>query len=109
MAEQGGMHKVISLESIGGNAGFWNKHPCAGANFQYECKTGKIIIFGNIQDIPDKIRKTSEMGTFSIAVNIKIGKLRIINTYINQNCIKETKEILEKTVEEYNKRYGFEA
>ena len=42
------MPAVLSMESLGGNAGCWKGRLCGGANFFYEWSSGKILYFTNM-------------------------------------------------------------
>ncbi len=71
------MLDLLGGESIGGNAGDveidGKFYSCAGANGYADKKTGKIIVFGNIQDIKDKnIIENNLDFTLRVAVNSEI-------------------------------------
>lgn len=55
-------------ESMGGNAGTHDGHPCMAANFYYEPATGEIIHFGNVQNVPRKIIDSFAEGMLRIVV-----------------------------------------
>lgn len=106
--KEGGMANSIWSESIGGNAEFWNDIPCVALNFSYDQQTGEIIQFGNIQSIPKEIKTKYARGGFRLAWDFKqTGKLQIITLYGALPKTEKATEILAKTIEEYNKRYGF--
>ena len=126
--ESGGMQLLISRESMGGNADSWNNYPCVAARFNYDSETGEIVYFGNIQDLPKKIRNLNlASGLFRIAINsapypeynflqriwYNFFSYRVDSDYIIE-YIPDDGEIsdramnnLEKTIESYNNLYGF--
>jgi len=107
--ETGCMRPLILDESIGGNAGNWQEHSCAAANFYYDAKTGEIICFGNCQKVPGEIREKFLQGTFRIAVDMrKTGRYRIIDAGMGSQVQDTARETLEASIEEFNRRYGFE-
>jgi len=64
--------KVMWKESIGGNAGVLK----VAINGWYNPKDGKILAFGNVQNIPENIRNMGKEFTF--IVDLKTGKLHVV-------------------------------
>ena len=66
--QSGGMAGMS--ESIGGNAGSNN----SAHNFYYNKGNGEIVYFGNIQNVPEKIKKNPQIveGSFIIKHTIKV-------------------------------------
>ncbi|MEX2029158.1 MAG: hypothetical protein WD963_01605 [Candidatus Paceibacterota bacterium] len=70
------MQKLLMFESMGGNAGstrIGNKHySCAVAN-GYVDNQGKIMAFGNIQDLSQEIITNNNPFSFRVAVDMDKG------------------------------------
>lgn len=107
---------VVSKESVGGNAGCWNGMPCAGVNFAYDPKTGLIKDYGNNA-------VGGERAIFCVAVPMM--KISLVDRFLNDECLRKrcyrivrldrcddtlepAKSNLECSVEEYNKKHGFD-
>lgn len=106
--EKGGMFNVLNNESIGGNAGIHgNKYPCAGANFSYDKRDGKLIYFGNIQHVPKNIAIKYSRHCFRVAMDIFNSKMHIVDFKAPDEASEKAKKTLEETVKEFNKKYGF--
>jgi len=115
--EPGGMYEVLIGESMGGNAGRFGNYLCAGANFYFNENTGEIIYFGNIQNVPDPIVDNCADGIFRVAWCMESNKYLIIETCLDLwkhewseeiKISEDAKNILEQSVNEFNKKYGFE-
>lgn len=106
-----GMKHLLLGESMGGNAGKWNEFPCMGANFFYKPETGKIKCFNNIQDLSENTKNIYyqgelKNGIFRLAVKMPKFKLKIIKVYdVSKNTLAE--ENIQKSIDEFNHRYGF--
>ena len=113
-----GMVKHLSSESIGGNAATitieGKRYSCAAANMYVDKTTGKILIFGNIQDIDESIKDNSanvECG-LHVACNfdrryreIFCGIFFYVNTLYewNEGLLSETaKSNIQQAIEKYN-------
>lgn len=111
--ERGGMHYLLLNESIGGNAGVWNKFPCAGANFLYD-EEGKIEYFGNFPEAIDYLKKGLKEGNYKegilrVAVDLNdTGKFRIIKIFTQPETEESSQKNLIETIRKYNMRYGFQ-
>ncbi len=101
------MDAILMRESMGGNAGRWHGFSCQAANFYFLKWNGKIICFGNIQDVPAEIRKDNPQGTFRLALNNILLKYRIVDLILPENVSVEAKKNLYNTLEEWNRQYGF--
>lgn len=105
-----GMNKVIMTESIGGNAGAFHQ----GINFYYHKETGEIAYFGNLQDVPLKIRENSLYVGGSFLYYIKFGvtkkvyfqESKIDKINYNDDDTKNARINLALTAEFYNELYG---
>ena len=64
--EPGGMVSLGWSESMGGNAGCEDGVSCWAANFYYDALSGKILYFGNCQDVPDGIKRNNSGAFFRI-------------------------------------------
>ena len=105
--DHGGMLNLILSESCGGNAGHSGDYPCVAANFYYD-ESGKIISFGNFQDVhPDIIRDNYE-GRFRLAFDLgDTWKSTIIDINFSQNTKELTEKRIRDSAEDYNSKYGF--
>lgn len=105
--EEGGMEACLMGESMGGNAGFYKGLPCGGANFRYNERTGLILCFGNIQDLPRDIISISADGTFRVPVdsgsNSPVG---VSEVYLEGNPSENAEKVIRETVERYNHQCG---
>ena len=104
--EKGGMKYLLMEESIGGNAG----HNRAALNFYFCQKTGKIVYFGNIQNVPKEIKNKYPNGAFVVEIfpkdfSHKIVELFIWN-YLGFKINNAAVEILKATMDAYNKEFG---
>jgi len=105
---KGDMLSLLSLESLGGSAGYWKDYSCQGANFYYDRFNGEIKFFGNIQKVPKAIKQKFQLGTLRLAFDIRNScKYRIIKYYLDE-ATKTAKSNLKKTIKIYNKEYGFQ-
>lgn len=119
--EEGGMKYLLQRESFGGNAGQWSCYPCGGANFYYDRK-GKIVIFANIQDVPEKIQRRCQEGIFRVAADWEGMKkkfvqdrimdyeaigYRIVGVSLQENTPPAARKNLTDTVTAYNIIYAF--
>ncbi|MBU0471633.1 MAG: hypothetical protein KKF89_05700 [Nanoarchaeota archaeon] len=102
--EEDGLHQVVLVESVGGNAGFWNNYPCAGVNFHYNPENGKIAFFG---DYSLQKKQGLMEDSFRIAINLDEDKLRILDYKPPEEIPINARINLRMTVEQYNKNYGF--
>ena len=105
--DEGNMLPLLSSESIGGNAGSYEKFPCIAANFYYEQNNGKIIYFGNFQNVPINIRSKYPEATFRLAFNPDNCKNRIIDLFDFESITNIAKKNMEQTISIYNEVYGF--
>ncbi len=96
------MWELLKEESMGGNAGSievnGKRYPCAAANGYANSKTGEIIIFGNIQDIDQKIVKSNS----HITLRIEMFESKIIDFFGKEKISEEGRVNIEKAIEEYN-------
>ncbi len=114
---EGGMVSELGTESFGGNAGYWESFPCAGVRFYYDRGTGEIVTFGNFQNVRRQIRENFPEGIFKVAILMGSKKprvkrdldYRIIEIYYESAQILDvSRQVLEKSMEEFNERYGFD-
>ncbi len=106
-SERGGMQRLLMKESFGGNAGFWRNCSCAGANFYYNRKTGEIVYFENVQNVPRYIVENFNESFFIVALEPKTWKTRIINYRAPERLSARVKKNLEEAVRLYNQEFGF--
>lgn len=106
------MMRLLTVESIGGNAGFveinGRKIPCAAARGFADGQTGKIIDFGNFQNIPKKIRNTYPEFIFRIAVDLRRRNpfYRIVESSFDASFTSKAKKLLQESVERWNTQSG---
>ena len=81
---------LLMGESVGGNAHTYKDVPCAGANFVFEHATGKILQFGNSQNLDSK---HIHAGTTEALYRVCFYLQNIINLEINFN---DTNSYLQK-------------
>jgi hypothetical protein len=102
--------RAVSMESIGGNAGFYEiegrAYPCAAINGYHDSESGKIITFGNFQQVSPDIRANNQTFTFKIALKMDGVKweIHIIDVLFNSSPTQRAKEALEQTAAEWNKQ-----
>jgi hypothetical protein len=67
----GPMARLLRNESLGGNAGRVNlagrSYSCAAARGYADPRTGRIIAFGNVQDVPPETRGATAEFTLKVA------------------------------------------
>ena len=98
---------LLSAESIGGSAGHYKNYPCAVANFCINPLTGEIIYFGNLQHVPKEILQQSKRGSLKVAIDAKKSwKYHIVDYHIDKGS-PIAKSNLKKTIDFYNRNYGF--
>lgn len=102
------MMRVLLDESIGGNAGTvvigGKPFSCAAARGFADAHSGKIIAFGNYQDVPQDIRGEYPEFVFRIIVGDGRGNpfWRIIESYADGSFSSRAKAMLEKTITRWN-------
>jgi len=106
------MMRLLTVESIGGNAGFveieGRKLPCAAARGFADGQTGKIIDFGNFQNIPKKIRTTYPEFIFRVAVDLgrRNPFYRIVESSFDASFTSKARKLLQESVERWNAQSG---
>lgn len=106
------MQDTLYRESVGGNAGSVQiegvAYSCAAANFYINKETGKIVIFGNFQSIPERIRDDEQYlpMVFKIAVDPKtLGFFKIVATSGYKDLSTEATENLRESIRLYNQQF----
>ena len=100
----GEMQYLLYGESMRGNAGKWNGYPCLVANFSFDPNNGEIMEFDNYTVASAEIYEA----TFRLALNIRLGKYRIVD--INYNSVdisSSARETLQASLDLFNQLYGF--
>ena len=101
------MTRVLMDESVGGNAGTiemgGKRFSCAAVRGFADAHSGKIIAFGNYQDVPANIRSVYPEFVFRIVVGFGQGNrlLRIIESYSDGSFSSQAKAMLEKTIDHF--------
>lgn len=111
MEEQ--MSDLALEESMGGNAGGVNingeNFSCRGLNGYADKETGRILVFGNIQDISKEILKAGTSFTFREAVSLRVnsnGQEKKIVDFLGSNQFSEKgRRNIEAAIGIYNKKY----
>jgi hypothetical protein len=108
------MLEHLNGESVGGNAGSTPidglRYPCAAARCWVDRNSGKIIVFGNIQDLPEKVRGAdSEELIFKVALDTRNrdpetnrGFFKIVDTYYTERLSETAREVIAGSVERWN-------
>ena len=102
------MMRLLSVESVGGNAGTIDlggrKFSCAAARGYADAESGKIVAFGNPQDIPEDIRNSYPEFVFRIAVAFERGNpfSRIVECSADNSFTSSGKKMLQKSMERWN-------
>ena len=106
------MQELLMGESLGGNAGFveieGKKYSCAAANGYVNPETGKIVAFGNIQDVPPEIVRRNIPFTLKVAFGMKQGGYFKIMEVISSsekfsaNC----RPAIQSAVDKWNAEHG---
>ena len=105
------MLDLIWLESIGGNAGTveiaGKTYPCGGANGFANRETGKIVIFNNVQDVPEEIVENNAEFTLRVAVDLEGNKLiKIVDFFDSDNFSAKGKLAIEAAINKWNAEGG---
>ena len=99
------MMRLLMEESVGGNAGTivmgGKPFSCAAARGFADAQSGKIIAFGNYQDVPQNIRSAHPEFVFRIVVGFGHGS-RIIACSSGDSFSSKAKAMLEKSIERWN-------
>ena len=98
------MWDLLLSESWGGNAGYTEiggeNCVCAGANGYADPETGRIVAFGNLQDVDVVVqRKNAE---FTLLVADHLGGLQIVRLYGNDRFTERGLRNIKKAVNDYN-------
>ena len=102
------MMRVLMDESMGGNAGTvqigGKPFSCAAARGFADASSGKIMAFGNYQDVPESIRSVYPQFVFRIAVGFEPGNLllRVLECSSGDSFSSQAKVMLERTMERWN-------
>ena len=102
------MMHVLTDESIGGNAGKieigGRTFSCAAARGFADAETGKIIAFGNYQDLPENIRNVFPEFVFRVAVGFWRGdpSIRIVECHADSSFTIKGKRMLQESMERWN-------
>ena len=100
------MGVLIASESMGGNAQSaeinGERWPCVAANGHADPQTGKIVSFGNFQDIPKDIVEENQEFTLRVALDLRKGHSRIINFFGAEKFSQKSRKNIEMAIERYN-------
>ena len=101
-SKEGGMERLGITESFGGNAGKYQGNPCIVANFYFDAESGKIQIFGNMQDLPTSITSAFPDGSYRQTLGNQI-----VGLGIPRNTAEQAKQNLLNSAQRYNSQKGF--
>ena len=105
------MMKLLQTESVGGNAGRakldGKYYACAAANGYADPQSGRIVAFGNFQDVSPNIRKKNAQFTLRVACGVR-GFFRIVQLVSEDRGSGGTlspgaRDVLEQSVRTWNK------
>lgn len=104
------MRKVLRSESIGGNAGSiqieGKAYGCAGANAYVNPVSGRIEVFGNIQDIPSELTAGKALLNMRVAFSMEVpthgGFFRIVEVFGLDKLGAQARKAIEASIDEYN-------
>lgn len=102
------MMHLLTDESIGGNAGKMDiggrTFSCAAARGFADAESGKIIAFGNYQDIPENIRGAYPEFIFRMAVDFERRNpfFRIVECSAGTSFTSQGKKMLQESMERWN-------
>lgn len=118
---EGGMADLFQKESFGGNAGSYKGFSCVALNFYFD-NMGRMLYFGNIQNVPQRIIQSGFLATLKIAMDFTTGDTKIVDVlfydahpFILSNgketiqaggVPNEARDVLNRTLSEYNSLYG---
>jgi len=103
--KKNGMWRLLSGESMGGNAGDWQGYPCVGAKFFYDPTTGEIHLFSNTLRFLKEVGKTYVSGSFRLAFSPK-RKYLILEMYC-ADAAPQAQRNLKDSIKDYNIKFGF--
>ncbi len=105
------MQDLLSLESIGGNAGTveiaGKTYPCGAANGYANRETGEIVIFNNVQDVPEEIVESNAEFTLRVALDFAGGKfIKIVDFFGSNNFSVKGRLAIEAAISKWNAEDG---
>jgi hypothetical protein len=103
------MLEVLAAESLGGNAGDMETsenhvYICATAN-GYVDTEGKIIVFGNFQNIPKEISESNKGFSFNVAFKPDMTIHKIVDVEDKDRMGEHAHDVLNRSVELFNKEH----
>ncbi len=111
------MSYLLNNESLGGNAGEveieGKPYSCAAANGYADVVTGKIVAFGNFQDVPEIIRSRNQAFVFRVALDLEVvegkpsgrGFFKIVGFYEKEFFSQNARGILEESIKLWNEKH----
>jgi hypothetical protein len=104
------MIRLLRTESLGGNAGCVNLggryYSCAAAHGYADPRSGRIVAFGNVQDVPPETREGNAEFTLKAAFG-GLRFFRIVQLFANDAggltpLSPDAREVLEESVRRWN-------
>lgn len=105
--KEGDMKYLFLHESVGGSARTYNGLPCTALNFYFN-NDGRMIYFGNFQDVPERIRDKFPEASLKMAVDLRSTNFdaKIVELLYFTEIPSHAKKVLEETISQYNMFYG---
>jgi len=99
------MMRVLEVESWGGNAGTvvlgGREYSCAAARGYADPKSGRILTFGNSQDVPEDRRKGYPEFVFRVAAGLQLGT-HIVGCSAGKTFTDNARTMLRESMRQWN-------
>jgi hypothetical protein len=99
------MTRLLNVESWGGNAGHvvvdGRQYSCAVARGYADPQSGKILIFGNPQDVPENLRHDSAEFLFRAAAGLMLGT-HLVECSAGEPFTAAARAVLEESMRRWN-------
>ncbi len=99
------MTRLLGVESWGGNAGTvvldGREYSCAAARGYADPASGKILTFGNPQDVPEDSRGGSAEFLFRVAAGLLLGT-HIVECSAGEPFTANAREMLHESMRQWN-------
>lgn len=104
------MRELSAIESMGGNAGVREiggiRYSCLALNGYAEKETGKILAFGNFQNISLEIQEKGIQFTLIEAINIEKRIIKLIDFLNSDKFSEKGRENINQAALQYNEIYN---
>lgn len=103
------MTRLLGVESWGGNAGTividGREYSCAVARGYADPESGKILTFGNPQDVPENQRQGYAEFLFRVAAGLLLGT-HIVECSAGEPFTAEARKTLQNSMRHWNARFS---